>query len=69
MSAATAAEAGVADGDKVTVATGRDSVTLPVEVTTMVDNVVWMPADACPGAGHGNTVTLRGSMETQRRAQ
>ena len=59
MSAATAAEAGVADGDKVTVATGRDSVTLPVEVTTMVDNVVWMPADACSGTGHGNMVTLR----------
>ncbi len=32
MSAATAAEAGVADGDKVTVATGRGSVTVPVEV-------------------------------------
>jgi NADH-quinone oxidoreductase subunit G len=59
MSAATAAEAGVADGDKVTVATGRDSVTLPVEVTTMVDKVVWMPADACPGTGHGNMVALR----------
>ena len=35
MSAATAAEAGVADGDKVTVATDRGSVTVPVEVVPM----------------------------------
>ena len=44
MSAATAAEAGVADGDKVTVATGRGSVTVPVEVVPMADHVVWLPA-------------------------
>ena len=66
MSAATAAHAGVADGDKVTVATGRGSVTLPVEVTTMVDHAVWLPENS-PGsvlraelaAGHGDMVTLR----------
>jgi NADH-quinone oxidoreductase subunit G len=58
MSAATAARAGVADGDKVTVATGQGSVTLPVELTTMVDNVVWVPAGAGV-PGHGSTVTLR----------
>jgi NADH-quinone oxidoreductase subunit G len=58
MSAATAAQAGVADGDKVTVATGQGSVTLPVEVTTMVDDVVWVPAGAGV-PGHGSTVTLR----------
>jgi anaerobic selenocysteine-containing dehydrogenase len=44
MSAATAAEAGAADGDKVTVATGRGSVTVPVEVVPMADHVVWLPA-------------------------
>jgi len=44
MSAATAAEAGVADGDKVTVATDRGSVTVPVEVVPMADHVVWLPA-------------------------
>jgi NADH-quinone oxidoreductase subunit G len=58
MSAATAAQAGVADGDKVTLATARGSVTLPVEVTTMVDNVVWAPAGAGV-SGHGSPVTLR----------
>jgi NADH-quinone oxidoreductase subunit G len=58
MSAATAAQAGLADGDKVTLATARGSVTLPVEVTTMVDNVVWAPAGAGV-SGHGSAVTLR----------
>jgi NADH-quinone oxidoreductase subunit G len=75
MSAATAAEAGVADGDKVTVATDRGSVTVPAEVVPMADHVVWLPAaglapgSAVPetgptiraqlGVGHGATVTLR----------
>jgi NADH-quinone oxidoreductase subunit G len=73
MSAATAAQAGVADGDKVTVATGQGSVTVPVEVVPMADHVVWLPAAGLSrepagggstiraelGAGHGATVTLR----------
>jgi NADH-quinone oxidoreductase subunit G len=58
MSAATATQAGLTDGDKVTLATARGSVTLPVEVTTMVDNVVWAPAGAGV-SGHGSAVTLR----------
>ena len=49
MSSATAAEAGVADGDKVTVATDRGSVTVPVEVVPMADHVVWLPAAGLPG--------------------
>ena len=66
MSPGTAAEAGVADGDKVTVATERGSCTLPVEVTDMPDRVVWLPANSAGcavraqlGAGHGTRVTLR----------
>jgi NADH-quinone oxidoreductase subunit G len=73
MSAATAAQAGVADGDKVTVATDQGSVTVPVEVVPMADHVVWLPAAGLSrepagggstiraelGAGHGATVTLR----------
>ena len=69
MSAATAAKAGVADGDKVTIATDRGSVTVPVDVVPMADRVVWLPATGLPGqrstiraelgAGHGSTVTLR----------
>ena len=74
MSAATAAQAGVADGDKVTVATDQGSVTVPVDVVPMADQVVWLPAAGLSpepavrggstiraelGAGHGATVTLR----------
>ena len=53
MSAATAAEAGVADGDKVTVATDRGSVTVPVEVMPMADHVVWLPAAGLARTGAG----------------
>jgi NADH-quinone oxidoreductase subunit G len=68
VSAATAAEAGVADGDKVTVATDRGSVTVPAEIVPMADHVAWLPAAGLPGGstiraelgvGHGATVTLR----------
>jgi NADH-quinone oxidoreductase subunit G len=71
VSAATAAEAGLADGDKVTVSavagsTGAGSLTVPLAVTDMADGVVWLPANSPGsavrtdlGAGHGSTVTLR----------
>jgi NADH-quinone oxidoreductase subunit G len=66
MSAATAAQASVADGGKVTVATDRGSLTLPVEVTEMADQVVWLPAHSDGSqvrrelaAGHGSLVTMR----------
>jgi NADH-quinone oxidoreductase subunit G len=66
MSAATAAQAGTSDGGKVTVATGRGSLTLPVEVAVMPDRVVWLPTRSAGCeirrelvAGHGSLVTLR----------
>ncbi len=66
MSAATAAEAGVMDGDKVTVATERGAVTVPARVVAMPDRVVWLPAHSrgCEtrrllARGHGDLVTLR----------
>jgi NADH-quinone oxidoreductase subunit G len=66
VSAATAAAAGLADGDKVTVTTTAGSVTVPLDVTEMADGVVWLPANS-PGsavradlaAGHGSRVSLR----------
>jgi NADH-quinone oxidoreductase subunit G len=64
MSAATAAEAGIADGDKVTVATDLGSVTVPVEVVPMTDHVVWLPAAGLPQPawvpGTGATVPAGG---------
>ncbi len=66
MSAATAAEAGTADGGKVTVATGHGAITVPVEIADMPDRVVWLPANSAGsavrrqlGAGHGTVVSLR----------
>jgi NADH-quinone oxidoreductase subunit G len=66
MSSATAAAAGVGDGDKVTVATSVGSVTVPVDVVPMADDVVWLPANSTGsavraglGAGHGSRVILR----------
>jgi NADH-quinone oxidoreductase subunit G len=66
MSASTAAEAGTADGGKVSVATGRGVITVPVEIADMPDRVVWLPANSpgsavrrVLGAGHGSEVTVR----------
>jgi len=66
VSPATAAAAGVSDGDKVTVATAAGSLTLPVDIAAMTDGVVWLPANSAGsevraelGAGHGSRVTLR----------
>jgi NADH-quinone oxidoreductase subunit G len=65
MSAATAAEAGVGEGAKVTVATERGSLTVPVQITAMPDRVVWLPANSAGcavrsqlGAGHGSLVSV-----------
>ena len=43
LSAATAAEVGAAQGDLVTVASSRGSVTLPLVVADLPDRVVWVP--------------------------
>jgi NADH-quinone oxidoreductase subunit G len=66
VSPATAEATGLADGDKVTVASEAGSVTVPVAVTEMADGVVWLPANnqgsavrADLVAGHGSRVTLR----------
>jgi NADH-quinone oxidoreductase subunit G len=65
LSAATAAEIGVADGAGVTVGTEHGSLTLPVEVTEMPDRVVWVPQNSARsrvnvdlGARAGTVVTI-----------
>jgi NADH-quinone oxidoreductase subunit G len=66
MSAATAAEAGVGEGGKVTVATERGAITVPAEIADMPDRVVWLPTNSAGcavrarlAAGHGSLVSLR----------
>jgi len=46
LSAATAAEVGVADGEPVSVSTERGSITLPLVITEMPDRVVWVPTNS-----------------------
>jgi NADH-quinone oxidoreductase subunit G len=56
ISATTAANHGLGDGQPVTVTSAQGSITLPVAVTEMVDGVVWVPGNSI-----GSTVnaTLR----------
>ncbi len=65
LSAATAAETGVSNGDPVTVASDIGSIQLPVLVTEMPDRVVWVPANSVGsrvfldlGVGAGAVVKL-----------
>jgi NADH-quinone oxidoreductase subunit G len=44
LSAGTAAEIGAAEGQPVTVRTGRGAITLPLQLAAMPDRVVWLPA-------------------------
>ena len=65
LSATTASYVGLSDGDYVAVATARGSIELPLVITPMVDNVVWIPANSAGsqvrsmlGARAGDVVTL-----------
>ncbi len=62
LSAATAAAAGVADGEPVTVSTDAGAVTLPVLVTDMPDRVVWLPSNAADCAVHGTLAAGSGDV-------
>ncbi|MGL5867036.1 MAG: NADH-quinone oxidoreductase subunit G [Dermatophilaceae bacterium] len=66
LSAATAAALGVADGDRLVVATGETAVTAPAVVCEMADHVVWLPtnSDGCDlratlGGAPGALVSVR----------
>jgi NADH-quinone oxidoreductase subunit G len=65
LSAATAAEVGVADGDLLTVSTERGELTVPLVVTDLPERAVWLPTNqtgypvrALLGADAGSVVTL-----------
>jgi NADH-quinone oxidoreductase subunit G len=55
LSAATAAEAGVRDGDPLTVTGPAGTVTLPLAVTPMPDRVVWLPLNSVAGGVASDT--------------
>jgi NADH-quinone oxidoreductase subunit G len=65
LSAGTAAQVGVADGDLVSVSTDTGALIAPVAIDEMPDGVIWLPTNArdCAvrttlGADFGSTVTL-----------
>ncbi|MGW1728245.1 NADH-quinone oxidoreductase subunit G [Streptomyces sp. NPDC002306] len=62
VSAATAAEAGVKDGDVMAVTGPAGTVELPLEVTEMPDRVVWLPLNSTGGGVASDTGSLPGAL-------
>lgn len=62
MSAATAAEAGVKNGDVLAVTGSAGTVELPVLITAMPDRVVWLPLNSTGGGVASDTGARPGSL-------
>jgi len=62
LSPAWAAGIGVADGDIVTVSTGRGSISLPCAITDMTDGVVWLPLNSPGSAVHRSLGVTAGAV-------
>jgi NADH-quinone oxidoreductase subunit G len=62
VSAATAAEAGVKDGDVLAVTGPAGTVGLPLLITEMPDRVVWLPLNSAGGGVASDTGSLPGSL-------
>ncbi|WP_350280762.1 NADH-quinone oxidoreductase subunit G [Kribbella sp. HUAS MG21] len=67
ISLTTAHRIGVADADELVVSTDAGSIRLPVVITPMTDNVVWLPTNSADShvrrslhADHGSIVTIAG---------
>jgi len=68
LSAATAAEVGVQDGDLLSVGTDRGAIVAPVSVGQMPDRVVWLPTNARASAVRSTLGARPGSVVTLARA-
>lgn len=62
MSAPTAAEAGVKDGDVIAVTGPSGVVELPLSITEMPDRVVWLPLNSAGGGVASDTGALPGAL-------
>ncbi|MEH6376835.1 molybdopterin dinucleotide binding domain-containing protein, partial [Streptomyces sp. KLMMK] len=62
LSAATAAEVGVRDGELLAVTGQAGTVRLPLRVTAMPDRVVWLPLNSAGGGVAGDTGARPGEL-------
>lgn len=62
VSPATAAEAGVKDGDALAVTGPAGTVELPLQITEMPDRVVWLPLNSTGGGAASDTGALPGTL-------
>ena len=62
LSRATAAEAGVAEGDMVSVSGPLGGIQLPLQITQMPDRVVWVPLNSAGGGVQADTGALPGEL-------
>ncbi|WP_448508339.1 NADH-quinone oxidoreductase subunit G [Mycolicibacterium thermoresistibile] len=69
LSASTAAGLGAVDGTPVAVGTERGEIVLPLAVTEMVDQVVWVPLNSPGSAVHRQLGVGPGAVVTIRRAE
>ncbi|AGB21946.1 NADH dehydrogenase subunit G [Mycobacterium sp. JS623] len=69
LSAATAAGIGAADGDLVTVSSDRGTITLPLAITEMVDDTVWLPLNSPGSAVYPQLGVTAGSAVSIGRAE
>lgn len=68
LPAASASEIGAAEGDPVTVTTDRGAVTLPLAITDLPDQVVWLPLNSPGSAVYRQLATTAGNVVGIRRA-
>ncbi len=69
LSAETADEIGAADGDRVTVSTASGEVTLPLTITEMPEQVVWLPLNSPGSAVHRQLGVTAGAVVKVRSAK
>jgi len=69
LSAATAAEIGLADGDPLSVSTKRGEITLPLQITDMDDRVVWLPLNSPGSAVHQQLGVTAGAVVSIGRGE
>jgi NADH-quinone oxidoreductase subunit G len=69
LSATTAAGIGAAEGDLVTVSTERGAITLPLAITDMVEDTVWLPLNSPGSAVHRQLGVTSGAVVTIGRAE